>query len=74
MKKLLLALLLFGLDALAMFLFKNHAGFFFPAYRNLSKSWIAFLASLTSSLKVAVKVFWPGSSQVGTSRRCVWRF
>ena len=54
MKKLLLAILLFGLDALAMFLFKNHAGFFFPWYRNLSKNWIAFLASLTSSMKVAV--------------------
>ena len=54
MKKLLLAFLLFALDGLAMFLFQNFPGFFFPAYRELSKNWIAFLASLTASVKVAV--------------------
>ncbi len=50
----MLAFLLFGLDGLAMYLFKTFPDFFFPAYRNFSKSWIAFLASLTSSLRIAV--------------------
>ena len=54
MKKIVVALILFALDGLAMFLFKTFPGFFFPAYRNFSKSWIALLASFTSSFRIAV--------------------
>ena len=54
MKKIALALFLFALDGLAMFLFKNFPGLFFPPYRNLSKAWTAFLASLTSPFSIAL--------------------
>ncbi|MCR4856327.1 MAG: DUF3810 family protein, partial [Erysipelotrichaceae bacterium] len=54
MKRIIMAILLFVLDGTAMFLFRSYPSFFFPAYRIFSKKWIAFLASLSSFLKVAV--------------------
>ena len=47
MIKILVALILFGLDGLAMFLFRKYPDFFFPAYRNLSKEWIGLLSRIT---------------------------
>ena len=54
MKKIVIALILFGLDGLGMLLWKDFPEVFFPVYRNFSKKWIAFLASLFSFTKIAV--------------------
>ncbi len=54
MKKIVTAVLLFGIDGLMMFLFQKFPSFFFPAYRTFSKKWIAFLSSLSGGLKIAV--------------------
>ena len=47
MKKLIVGLILFMLDGLGMFLFKSFPDFFFPSYRNISKTWIGFLSRIT---------------------------
>ena len=47
MKKLIVGIVLFILDGLGMFLFRNHPDLFFPVYRDISKSWIAFLSRIT---------------------------
>ena len=54
MKKIVTAVLLFGIDGLMMFLFQKFPSLFFPAYRAFSKKWIAFLSSLSGGLKIAV--------------------
>ena len=54
MRRFLFALLLFAVDGIAMFLFQRYPAFFFPAYRDLSKRWIAFLCQIYSFCKVAV--------------------
>ncbi len=47
-------LFLLILDGTLMFLFHKFPGLFFPAYRNVSKAWIAFLSTLSGDLKIAV--------------------
>lgn len=47
MKKIFFGVILFILDGLGMFLFKNYSDLFFPAYRNFSRSWISFLSKIT---------------------------
>ena len=54
MKKILLGILLFAIDGAAMFLFRRFPSFFFPAYRNFSKKWIALLSSLSAAFPFAV--------------------
>ena len=46
MKKLILSVILFILDGLAMFSFNRWPDLFFPAYRNFSQKWISFLSTL----------------------------
>ena len=54
MMKVILGVILLAIDGTEMFLFKRFPDFFFPAYRNLSKSWMTFLNSLTNFLKFSL--------------------
>lgn len=47
-KRFLSATVLFILDVLFVFLFRQYSSFFFPAYRTFSKMWISFLAKIFS--------------------------
>ena len=48
LRRILIALFLFLLDGLGMWLFPKASDLFFPAYRSFSKVWIAFLAAVSS--------------------------
>ncbi|MCR4633973.1 MAG: DUF3810 domain-containing protein [Erysipelotrichaceae bacterium] len=53
-RRFLICLFLLAADGILMFLFRNFPDLFFPVYRNISKSWIAFLSALSGGLKIAV--------------------
>ena len=53
-RKYICALILLGLNGAAMVLFHRYSAFFFPAYRQISKTWISWLARLASFSPIAV--------------------
>ncbi|MBQ1383054.1 MAG: DUF3810 domain-containing protein [Solobacterium sp.] len=54
LRKYVCALILLAMNGLGMLLFHRFPGFFFPAYRRISRAWIGFLAQLTSFTRVSV--------------------
>ena len=53
-KRYLAALILIAFSGISMLLFKEFQGAFFPAYRNISKTWILILSDLMSFSRVAI--------------------
>ncbi len=54
LRKYIYALVLLALNGLGMLLFHRFPGFFFPAYRRVSRAWTGFLAQLTSFTRGSV--------------------